>query len=68
MSENQNKIERLHNFELSSFKQAQQTMIATSDNAYSGSRYGSQQWLEKVKDYSPEEIKKIIESGSLSEQ
>ena len=68
MSENLDKIERLHNFELSSFKKAQQTMIATNDTAYSGIRYGGQQWLEKVKDYSPEEVKKIIESGSLSEQ
>jgi hypothetical protein len=42
-------------------------MIATSDTAYCGNRYGGQQWLEKVRDYSPEEVKRIIASGSLSE-
>jgi hypothetical protein len=41
-------------------------MIATSDSAY-GTRYGFQQ-TSRVKDYTEEEVKKIIESGSLTEQ
>jgi hypothetical protein len=38
-------------------------MIATSSNSY-GSRYG-QYYRDKVRDYTEEEVKKIIESGSL---
>lgn len=58
-------IERLHNFDLASFKKAQSAMIATSDTAYS-SRYSGK--YNKIKSYTEEEVKKIIESGSLSEQ
>lgn len=60
------KLDRLHNFDLASFKKAQADMVATSDRSY-GSRYG-QDYRDKVRDYTEEEVKKIIESGSLSEQ
>jgi hypothetical protein len=40
-------------------------MIATSDSSY-GSRYNGS-YRDKVRDYTAEEVKKIIESGSLSE-
>lgn len=60
------KLASLHNFDLASFKKAQDNMVATSDRSY-GSRYG-QDYRDKVRDYTEEEVKKIIESGSLSEQ
>lgn len=60
-------INRLHNFDLASFKKSQSAMIATSDRAY-GSRPGAAQWAERARDYSEDEVKKIIESGSLIEQ
>ena len=54
------------NFDLASFKRANSGMIATNDNSYKGKwerRIGT-----KLKDYSLEEVEKIINSGSLSEQ
>lgn len=62
MSEIANK---LHNFNLDSFKKAQTAMIATSDSLHHG-RLG--RWLDKTVNYTEEEVKKIIESGSLPEQ
>lgn len=59
-------LTRLHNFDLASFKRSQSQMIATNDTAYDR-RFGGQ-WTNRVKDYSEEEVKKIIESGSLLEQ
>lgn len=59
--------ERLHNFDLSSFAKNQEQMIATNDNAY-GSRYTGSYSRERAKDYTEEEVKRIIESGSLGEQ
>ncbi len=67
MSETVNGLTRLHNFDLASFKKSQSAMIATSDTAY-GSRFGNAQWAGRVKDYTEDEVKKIIESGSLLEQ
>ena len=40
-------------------------MIATSDSSYT-SRYGAH-YRDRVRDYTEEEVKKIIEDGSLSE-
>jgi hypothetical protein len=42
-------------------------MIATSDAAY-GIRGSGGQLVSRVKDYTEEEVKHIIESGSLLEQ
>ena len=58
---------RIHNFTLDSFKKSQSAMIATSDSAYGG-RFGNAQWAGRVRDYTEDEVKKIIESGSLLEQ
>ena len=60
-------VNRLHSFDLASFKRSQDTMIATSDVAY-GSRPGAAQWADRTRDYSEDEVKRIIESGSLVEQ
>jgi hypothetical protein len=60
-------INRIHNFTLDSFKKSQSAMIATSDAAYGG-RFGNAQWAGRVRDYTEDEVKKIIESGSLLEQ
>jgi hypothetical protein len=62
-----NQLTRLHNFDLASFKKSQTAMIATSDTAYGG-RHGGTQWAGQVKDYTEDEVKKIIESGSLIAQ
>ena len=61
-----NITERIHNFDLTTFKKAQDAMIATSDRSY-GSRYGYE-YRDRVRDYTEEEVKKIIESGSIFEQ
>ena len=58
----------LHNFSLDSFSRAKQKMIATNDNAYSNRWDSSRSRLAQIRDYSSEEITKIIQSGSLSEQ
>lgn len=51
---------------LASFQKASSKMIATNDNAYA-SRY-NHQYRTRIKDYTPEEIAKIIDSGSLVDQ
>ena len=61
-----NELTKLHNFDLASFKKSQSAMIATSDTSY-GKRFGNY-WTSQTKGYTEEEVKKIIESGSLREQ
>ena len=58
-------MERLHTFDLATFEKAQTSMIATSDASYG--RFGGQ-YRDRVRDYTEEEVGKIIESGSLYEQ
>ena len=60
-------VTKLHNFDLASFKKSQTAMVATSDSAY-GQRPGSAQWASRVKDYTEEDVRRIINSGSLIEQ
>lgn len=62
-----NNLTRLHNFDLASFKKSQSAMIATSEQSYSAYP-GARQWVSRQKDYTEEEVKRIIESGSLAEQ
>ena len=66
MSETTTNLERLHNFDLASFRKAQDAMVATSSNSY-GSFHGHE-YRDRVRDYTEEEVKQIIESGSLSAQ
>lgn len=54
------------NFNLASFQKAKAQMIATNDAAYGG-RYNLGR-VRSVRDYTEEEIDRIIESGSLAEQ
>ena len=68
MSEiNTNELTRLHSFDLASFKKSQSAMIATSESAYSNLP-GSTSWAARAKSYTEDEIKRIVESGSLFEQ
>ena len=60
-------LENTKNYDLASFKRANTGMIATNDSAYK-SRWGSRASLQRVRDYSLNEIDKIIQSGSLEEQ
>lgn len=61
--------ENIRNFDLSSFKRASDTMIATNDNAYSGIRQTARERMwGRMHTYTPEEVADIIESGSLAEQ
>lgn len=52
--------------DLATFKRAAQRMIATNDTAYQNGFH--RQFRSRLKDYTPEEIDRIIESGSLKEQ
>lgn len=54
------------NFNLTSFQKAKSRMIATSDAAYR-SKYDIGR-VSRIKEYTEEEIQRIIESGSLAEQ
>lgn len=62
--------EETRNFSLSSFKKASSAMVAKNEATYKGysSWGGPRLYNERVRDYSLEEIEKIIESGSLVEQ
>ena len=59
---------KLHTFSLTDFKKAQNEMIATSANAQFGRLTGSSYWDVRRKDYTDEEIQKIIDGGSVLEQ
>lgn len=56
------------NFDLTAFSRAKDKMIATNEMAYKGNWDSVRQRVSRVKDYTPEEIASIIQSGSLSEQ
>ena len=56
------------NFDLTSFARAKEKMIATNEMAYKGNWDSVRKMVSRVKDYTPEEIAAIIQSGSLSEQ
>lgn len=56
------------NFDLSSFVKNKDKMIATNDNAYRGRFDFLSSRVEKTRDYSTEEIDRIISAGTLSEQ
>lgn len=67
MSEiNQNNINK-STFDLTSFRRAQDKMISTNERAWDPP-YSSRRNVTKVRDYKPEEIDRIIQSGSLAEQ
>ena len=53
---------------ISSYSKAQQKMIATSDNTYGTLGTSRARYLERIRDYTPEKIERIITSGSLAEQ
>lgn len=62
--------ENNRNFSLSSFKKASSAMIAKNEATYRGYNGwdGLRLYQERVRDYSLEEIEKIINSGSVDEQ
>jgi hypothetical protein len=43
-------------------------MVASNDAAYGGNSFAVNQYSNRVKDYTEEEVKRIIESGSITEQ
>ena len=55
-------------FDLDSYKRAKDNMIATNDTAYAGEWSSARRRVTRLKDYTPEEIERIIDSGSLAEQ
>ena len=57
-----------HIEDLSSFKRAQETMIATSDTAWNRWEHRFSNMSRKVKDYTIEDVVRILESGSPIEQ
>ena len=58
-------INSLHNFDLASFKRTQEAMVSKNDIIY-GTRHGYHG--ERVKDYTEEEVKRIIQSGDCKDQ
>ena len=56
------------NFDLTSFSRAKEKMIATNELAYQGHWENIRGKLSRIREYTPEEITAIIQSGSLSEQ
>ena len=56
-----------HNFTLDSFSKASSRMVVTNEKQYDGFSY-SRKSLERITDYSEEQIKAIIESGSVDAQ
>ena len=68
-SDNEQASNVARNFSLSSFVKSKEKMIATNDNAYRGNfDISYSRYLDRVRDYTTEEIEHIISSGSLSEQ
>jgi hypothetical protein len=63
----ENAAELVRNFDLSSFVKSKDKMIATNDNAYRGNFELSHERLVRNREYSMEEIERIIASGTLSE-
>lgn len=53
---------------ISSYSKAQTKMIATSDATYGILGTSRARYLERIREYTPEKIERIITSGSLAEQ
>jgi len=54
---------------LTTFKSSYDNMIATSESSYNGSKYSSTLYTRRsYREYTPEEIERIINSGSLASQ
>ena len=68
MEDTKKSFEHSRNFDLASFSRAKDKMIATNEQAYKGLWDSARHRVSRVKNYTPEEIASIIESGSLSEQ
>ena len=56
------------NFDLTSFARAKEKMIATNELTYKGHWDSVRDRMMRLKDYTPEEVAAIINSGVLSEQ
>ena len=56
------------NFDLTSFARAKEKMIATNENAYQGVWDVSRGRLNKLRDYTRDEVLSVIATGSLIEQ
>lgn len=52
----------------SSYARAKEQMIAANDRAYAGQYQQRRFYLNRIREYTPEAIEKIINGGSLSEQ
>ena len=58
----------VRNFNLTSFARAKEKMIATNEHAYKNHWDSVRSRMERLKDYTTEEVLSIITSGSLIEQ
>lgn len=69
MAEQNVQENNIRNFDLTSFARAKDKMIATNDNAYRGIRQPIRERMwGRGKEFTPEQVADIIESGSLVEQ
>lgn len=60
--------EKIRNFDLDSYKKAVKGMIATSDNAYRNRSWDSLYYDRHLRNYTKEEIERIIDSGTIKQQ
>lgn len=58
---------KIHKFDLASFKKSNDAMIAQTENAYSD-MYLKRRQVQRTRDYTAEEIEKIIASGDVESQ
>lgn len=63
-----NQSTQSRNFDVTSFARAKDKMVATNDSAYNGRGDTWRSRLQRIRDYTPEEIAHIIQDGSLVEQ
>lgn len=61
-------LEEIHKERLSSFAKSAEKMVATNDNAYKGYQDSIRTRYYHSRDYTDEELERIIKNGSLAEQ
>lgn len=66
MSENEKIQNSLHNFDLASFKRSQEALVEKNEASYGTSH--RTYFNERLRTYTEEEVKQIIDSGTLTDQ
>ena len=61
-------MDEKRNFDLTSYQRAKETLIAKNEDAWNEHRYGYHRDLQGLKNYTLEEVDRIINSNNLEEQ